>query len=84
MTQPPATPSPDDAPKSFEAALAELERIVQSMESGDLSLEESLAAHRRGAELAKYCQERLARAQAQVRVLEEESLKALPGDDAEG
>jgi len=74
----------DDAPKSFEAALAELEKIVQSMEAGTLPLEQSLAAHKRGIELAKYCQARLASAQAQVRVLEDEALKALPGDDAEG
>jgi exodeoxyribonuclease VII small subunit len=74
----------DDAPKSFEAALAELEKIVQSMEAGTLSLEQSLAAHRRGIELAKYCQGRLAQAQAQVRVLEDDALKALAGDDAEG
>jgi exodeoxyribonuclease VII small subunit len=74
----------DDAPPSFEAALAELEKIVQSMEAGTLSLEDSLAAHKRGIELAKYCQGRLAQAQAQVRVLEEGALKALSGDDAEG
>jgi exodeoxyribonuclease VII small subunit len=74
----------DDAPKSFEAALAELEKIVQSMEAGTLPLEQSLAAHKRGIELAKYCQGRLAQAQAQVRVLEEDALKALAGDDAEG
>jgi exodeoxyribonuclease VII small subunit len=74
----------DDAPKSFEAALAELERIVQSMEAGTLPLEQSLAAHKRGIELARYCQGRLAQAQAQVRVLEDEALKALSGDDTEG
>ncbi len=74
----------EDPPKSFEAALAELEKIVQSMEAGTLSLEQSLAAHKRGIELAKFCQARLAQAQAQVRMLEEEALKALPGDDAEG
>jgi len=78
-------PAPsDDAPKSFEAALAELEKIVQSMEAGTLPLEQSLAAHKRGIELARYCQGRLAQAQAQVRVLEDEALKALAGDDAEG
>jgi exodeoxyribonuclease VII small subunit len=79
-----ASPTPEDAPKSFEAALAELEKIVQSMEAGTLPLEQSLAAHKRGIELARYCQGRLAQAQAQVRVLEDEALKALAGDDAEG
>ena len=75
--------SADDAPTSFEAALNELETIVQSIESGNLSLEQSLAAHKRGLELARYCQGRLAQAQQQVRILEDEALKALPGDDAE-
>jgi exodeoxyribonuclease VII small subunit len=78
----------DEAPKSFEGALAELEKIVQSMEAGSLTLEQSLAAHRRGLELAKYCQATLAQAQQQVRVLEDEALKAMPagaaGGDAEG
>jgi len=85
---PKANLPPDEPPKSFEGALAELEKIVQSLESGSLTLEQSLAAHRRGLELAKYCQATLAQAQQQVRVLEDEALKAMPagsvGGDAEG
>jgi exodeoxyribonuclease VII small subunit len=70
-----------EQPASFELALAELEKIVASMESGKLTLEQSLAAHKRGLELAQYCQAVLARAQQQVKVLEENTLKNLPGDD---
>jgi exodeoxyribonuclease VII small subunit len=70
-----------DPPASFEAALAELEKIVAGMESGKLSLEQSLEAHRRGVELSQYCQGVLARAQQQVKVLEENTLKTLPGGD---
>jgi exodeoxyribonuclease VII small subunit len=77
-------PVAGDAPQSFEGALAELEKIVQSMESGSLTLEQSLAAHKRGLELARYCQATLAQAQAQVRVLEDEALQALPGGAASG
>jgi exodeoxyribonuclease VII small subunit len=62
---------------SFEAALAELEKIVSRMESGELSLEQALAAHQRGLELAKLCQQRLEAAQQQVKVLEGEVLKPL-------
>jgi exodeoxyribonuclease VII small subunit len=62
---------------SFEQALAELEKIVSRMESGDLSLEQALAAHQRGLELARFCQQRLEAAQQQVRVLEGEVLKPL-------
>ncbi len=64
-------------PANFESAIEELEKIVARMESGDLSLEDSLAAHKRGLELAQFCQGVLARAQDQVRVLEQDTLKAL-------
>ncbi len=59
----------------FEAALAELEKVVAEMETGKLSLEESLAAYRRGAELLAQCRSRLEDAQQQVRVLENGILK---------
>jgi exodeoxyribonuclease VII small subunit len=62
---------------SFEKALAELESLVAKMEDGGLSLEQSLAAHKRGLELAKQCRERLEAAQQQVKVLEGEVLKPL-------
>jgi exodeoxyribonuclease VII small subunit len=63
----------------FEKALAELESLVAKMEDGGLSLEQSLAAHKRGLELAKQCRERLEAAQQQVKVLEGEVLKPLAG-----
>jgi exodeoxyribonuclease VII small subunit len=62
---------------TFEKALAELEKIVARMETGQLSLEESLATHKRGLELARYCQQQLDAAQQQVKVLEGEVLKPL-------
>lgn len=77
-------PAAAEAPASFEAALKELEALVAGLESGSLTLEQSLAAHRRGLELARYCQSTLAQAQQQVKVLEEEALKAFPGGDAQG
>jgi exodeoxyribonuclease VII small subunit len=61
----------------FEKALAELEKIVAKMESGELSLEQALATHKRGLELARLCQQKLEAAQQQVRVLEGEVLKPL-------
>lgn len=60
---------------SFEAALAELEKVVADMEAGQLPLEDSLAAYKRGAELLQLCRGKLEDAQQQVRVLEEGSLK---------
>jgi len=67
---------PSEAP-SFEKALAELEKIVARMESGELSLEQALATHKRGLELARFCQKQLEAAQQQVKVLEGEVLKPL-------
>ena len=66
---------------SFEQALAELEKIVKKMESGELTLEQALATHKRGLELAKFCQQRLESAQQQVKVLEGEVLKPLENLD---
>ena len=62
---------------TFEQALAELEKIVDRMESGELSLEQALATHKRGLELARHCQQRLEAAREQVKILEGEVLKPL-------
>jgi len=62
-------------PKTFESALAELERIVDSMEGGQLPLEESIAAYRRGAQLLQFCQTSLNDASQQVKILEAGLLK---------
>src|SRR3990170_4304901 len=70
-------PSGELGKLSFEQALAELEKIVARMESGELSLEQSLATHKRGLELARFCQQKLEAAQQQVKVLEGEVLKPL-------
>jgi len=61
---------------SFEAVLAELEKVVADMEAGQLPLEDALAAYKRGTELLQHCRVRLEDAQQQVRVLEEGTLKA--------
>jgi len=74
---PSAAESKSPPEPSFEKALAELERVVERMEAGNLSLEQALAAHKRGLELARFCQERLEAAQQQVKVLEGEVLKPL-------
>jgi exodeoxyribonuclease VII small subunit len=61
--------------QGFEAAMVELEQIVADMEAGKLSLEDSLVAYKRGAELLSFCRTRLEDAQQQVRVLEDGVLK---------
>lgn len=61
-------------PKDFESALAELEAIVGEMESGQMPLEASLSAYKRGAELLQYCRQQLADAEQQVKILENGAL----------
>ena len=62
-------------PKDYESAVVELEKIVASMESGKLGLEDSLAAYQRGAKLLAYCREQLSQAEQKVQILENGVLK---------
>jgi len=61
----------------FEDALSELETLVLDMESGEQSLEESLAQFERGVSLARHCQTSLKAAEQKVQVLMQQS----DGDD---
>jgi exodeoxyribonuclease VII small subunit len=70
-------------PQNFEAALAELEALVATMESGSLPLEQSLAAYARGVALTRLCQQKLAQAEQQVKVLEAGVLRPFEGLDSE-
>ena len=66
---------PAKAAATFETALAELEDIIQSMESGDMPLETALASYKQGIELIKLCQGKLADAEQQLKILENHELK---------
>jgi len=55
--------------KSFEKALAELESIVEKMETGESSLDESLALFEKGVQLAKFLREELGKAEKKVEIL---------------
>ncbi len=68
-----AKPTPE--PASYELALAELDRLVQQMEGGQMPLDELLGAYRRGADLLAFCRTRLQSVEAQVKVLEDGQLK---------
>lgn len=82
-----ATKSRAPAPPDFEAALAELQGIVEKMESGEQTLEEALASFQRGVELTRTCQQGLKQAEQRVEKLVRESgeIKAQPlVNDADG
>ncbi len=51
---------------SFEAALAELEKIVRSLETGTAPLDESIELYQRGDRLKRHCEARLKAAQARI------------------
>ena len=62
-------------PDSFEQSLAELEKIVDAMEQGDISLEEALESFEKGIKLARTCQRTLSEAEQKVRILIEQNGK---------
>jgi len=79
----------DTTIKDFEAAIAELDDIVQKLEEGDLALETSLALYERGVQLSRFCHARLEEAERRIEVLDERgeikpapaSLSAVRPDD---
>jgi exodeoxyribonuclease VII small subunit len=58
---------------NFETALAELEELVETLEQGDISLEESLKLFERGVTLTRSCQKSLQQAEQKVQILMERS-----------
>lgn len=60
-------------PFVFETAVAELEQLVQKMESGELSLEDSLQAFEQGVKLTRQCQQALSSAEQRVQLLLEQN-----------
>ena len=63
--------APQDASPvaQFEHSLDELEQLVEKMEQGEMSLEDSLAAYERGVGLYRRCQSALEQAELRVRLL---------------
>lgn len=53
----------------FEQSLEELEQLVEKMEAGDLSLDQSLTAYERGVGLYRQCQQALEQAELRVRLM---------------
>jgi exodeoxyribonuclease VII small subunit len=65
--------------KDFESAIGELERIVKTLEDGDLSLEKSLELFERGVQLSRFCHSTLEQAERRIEILNERGeLKPAP------
>lgn len=56
-------------PKTFEDALAELEKILADIEAGDVGLEQSLVKYERGSFLIQHCRGVLSQAEKQIELL---------------
>ena len=55
--------------KNFESCLEDLEQVVEQLESGELSLEDSLAAFEKGVGLAKFCHQKLNEVEKKIELL---------------
>lgn len=74
---PSATAGSGVAQLSFEEALAELEKIVRGLESGQQKLEEAIAAFERGSALRRHCEAKLAEAETRIQAIVERADGAL-------
>lgn len=69
---------------SFEESLTELENLVEQLESGELSLEDSLQAFEQGIKLTRECQQALSKAEQKVNLLlEKNGLQTIEPFDTE-
>jgi exodeoxyribonuclease VII small subunit len=59
----------DVSNKNFESAMEEIEQVVEQIESGELSLEESLAAYEKGVGLVKFCYQKLNEVEKRIEFL---------------
>lgn len=66
-------------PASYEAAAAELDALVRSMESAQLPLDDLLTSYQRGAFLLQFCQNKLQALEAQISVIDNGQLKPWQG-----
>ena len=55
---------------TFEDAMKELEKIVDSLDKGDVSLDEAIAAYDKGSQLKDYCQKKLHEAKMKVETIQ--------------
>jgi exodeoxyribonuclease VII small subunit len=71
--------------KDYEAAMTRLEEITEQLEAGTPKLEEAIKLYTEGLEIARYCHEKLAEAEAKIRIIAEKNgqLVEEPFDDGD-
>jgi exodeoxyribonuclease VII small subunit len=70
MPKTPLAPAVSDLPTTYEAALQELEQLVERLESGQMPLDQLLTGYQRGAALLSFCKDRLQAVEDQIKVLD--------------
>jgi len=68
-------------PKSFEEALERLQELVEKLEAGEISLEESVQAFEEGQKLSVFCQHKLKAAEVSLKKMLEQNSDSLPSDE---
>ena len=64
---------------TFEEAMKELEKLVDSLDKGDVSLDEAIAAYERGSQLKDYCQKKLLEAKMKIETIQSsDNIDAIP------
>jgi len=76
-------PSKNSPVSKFETSLNELESLVEQMETGKLSLEETLQHFERGVQLTNLCQKALSEAEQKVETLQSKALSQLNNHSSE-
>ena len=78
------TPKKNSPVAAFEASLHELEKLVNEMEQGNLSLDETLKHFEQGVKLTAVCQKALTEAEQKVEVLQKKAAKSLAKLEQDG
>ena len=64
---------------TFEEAMRELEKLVDSLDKGEVSLDEAIAAYDRGSQLKDYCQKKLHEAKMKIETIQSsDNVDAIP------
>ncbi|MEN9842241.1 MAG: Exodeoxyribonuclease 7 small subunit [Pseudomonadota bacterium] len=71
-------------PENYEAALAELEQLIQRLSTGQLPLDQLLNQHERGMALLAYCRSRLQAVEDQIRVVQNGQVTPWQGGQQHG
>ena len=65
---------------SFEDAMKELEKLVDSLDKGDVSLDEAITAYDRGSQLKDYCEKKLNEAKMKIETIQSSDKEELIAD----